>query len=255
VFAKKRMLKKDSWDEKQENIGLARTLAAFLNVDFQPRVEVEDVSTIDGFREEHPDFFPQGWLEYEPTYAGGSFRKQWQIAHQFLREAWQSRFEIELYDYLKILQSIFNPDHLPALDPQWNGPHYRRWMGPPYRPAFADMWDMLWERDQTKPPYYLAIKFLSGNGWMAHVCELCGRYFVREHSQTTYCSYGGVTAIDGTQQKCAVAFRMKYIKDHWNDNKEEVNAGRRDDYADAKQKSVRDRKNGKGTRERKRRKR
>jgi hypothetical protein len=225
------MRTEESWKEQQENLKAARVLAAFLNVEFQPLVKIENVVTIGEFQREHPDFFPQGWSEYEPTYGGGSFRKQWQITQQFLREAWQSEFKIELYDYLKILQSIFNPDHLPAVNPQWNGPHYRRWMGPPYRPAFADMWDILWERDHTKPPYYLAIKFLSGHGWQAATCKYCGRKFIRESSQGKFCTYGDTIATDGTVTTCSWAYRKPSKAKNWEKHKDELNASRREQYA------------------------
>ena len=204
-----------SWTEHQEELDRARVLADFANL------ESDD---LDGFRAAHPDFFPQGWWEYEPTYAGGTLRKQWQITQKFLREAWQSQFEIELYDYLKILQSIFNPDHvIRAVD--------RRWTGPPNRPAFADMWDILWERHQTKPHYYLAIKFLSGNGWRAKTCLYCGRRFIAESANGRFCNFGDVTDIDGLETKCFLAHRKKYQRDDWEENKNEVNARRREEYA------------------------
>jgi hypothetical protein len=207
-----------SWTEQQEVLAYARVLAEFANL---------VPEAIDSFRAKYPDFFPQGWWEYEPASDGrDNPPKQWQVTQKFLREAWQSQFEIELYDYLKILLSIFNPDHITqAVNP--------RWTGPPERPLFADIWDILWERDQPKPAYYLAIKFLSGNGWRAKTCEFCdcGRRFVAEYSKAKYCTYGDTPAIDGTIGTCFQAFRKKDKKNNWQQHKDEVNARRRKEYA------------------------
>lgn len=219
-----------SWDEQDKNLRDAKVLAEFANL---------EPDGVDRFRAAHPDFFPQSWWDYEPTYTGDTnpastgftLRKQWQITQKFLREAWQSQFEIELYDHLKILQSIFNPDVIPPMNARTDPVFGGRWTEPVYRPAFADMWDILWDRDQTKPPYYLAIKFLSGNGWRAKTCKWkpCGKRFIAEHSRGKFCSFGTVDD-GGNETTCFWAKRKKDKAENWSDHSKQTNERRRREY-------------------------
>lgn len=99
-------------------------------------------------------------------------------------------------------------------------------------------------------PFHRAIFFLHINPWRAKKCQFCGRRFIAAHSQNRFCSFGGMTAPDGTETNCSWAYRKKYKAKKWIEHSESTNARRRREYrvkqnrrrrGNAKRKNIRQR--------------
>ena len=180
---------------------------------------------VESFRAAHQDFVPQAWWDYQPTAPNGapSPKMQWQINQKFLRDAWLFEFHMELGPYVHLLTSVFDPN-----EPE--PPLFER----RYRPVFVAGLDIGYEREDELP-YYLAVKWLGGQGWRAKTCLFCGKRFVAEHSKTKFCSYGE-PGDDNWTPNCFQAHRRKYKKEHWSENSDRINKRRRHKYRKAKQK-------------------
>ena len=192
----------------------AQALAKFSNL--EPN-KVED------FRHNYADFAPQAWWDYKLTLQELLLRgnvaqynwlltqpfwnpeqrtlfgqtitvftpaelqkpfKVWQLNQSWLREAWNAHFEIELFDVLKLLTSVFNPDDSPKV--------------------FVMLLDV-----PQNSTYYRAISLLIDQKWRARFCEECRNRFVAAESRNKYCS-----------DACSREVRLRQERETWHQNKE-----------------------------------
>ena len=82
--------------ERETVLGYAQTLAAFAGL--QPG-EVND------FRKTHNRFVLPVWWEYRV----GAGELLWRLNREFLREAWEKRFDIGQSELMRLLTSVFDP--------------------------------------------------------------------------------------------------------------------------------------------------
>jgi hypothetical protein len=194
----------------------ARVLAKFANL-------VPD--GVQSFRGDHQDFVPQAWWDYQPTAPNGAPlpKKQWQIAQKFLRDAWLFEFDIQLFDYVHLLTSVFNPDDLES------ALFEKR-----HRPPFAVGLEL-----GEESPYHLAVKWLGGHGWQAKTCLFCGKRFVAEHPKTKFCSFNvlvdenfniGSYGIEMNEMSCFWAYRNGRKRVWWIEHREHINERRKRKY-------------------------
>ena len=174
----------------------AQALALFSNLEEK---NVED------FRNNYSDFAPQKWWDYRPTLqdlqvmgdvkhsqmllndpfwqqepfrsrnpSGGTtdaFKQQttprnfWQQNQSWLREAWKAGFEIGLFDVLKLLTSVFDPND-----------------SPPYT-VFATLLNV-----PVAGSYHVGLSYLFEHKWRARFCAECKKRFVAAESKTKCCS-------------------------------------------------------------------
>jgi hypothetical protein len=188
----------------------ARVLAKFANL---------EPDGVENFRKAHPDFVPQAWWDYRPTAMNGTPlpEMQWQINQKVLRDAWLFEFNLGQYDYVRLLTSVFDPN-------ETYPPLFER----RYRPISLTAWD-LGDQLQYEPPYYLAVKWLGGQGWRAKTCWFCEKRFVAEHSKTKFCSYGE-PGDDNWAPNCFQAHRRKYQQEYWDECRDRTNKRRRQEY-------------------------
>lgn len=213
-----------SWKEQQDALAAARVLAGFANL---------EPEGVESFRRDHSDFFPKSWWDYRPTLPNGtpSPKTQWRIAQKFVRDAWFFEFDVERGPLVHLLTSVFDPS-----EPE--PPLFER----RHRPAFVVGLDIGYEL-QNELPFYLAVKWLGGQGWRAKTCRFCGKQFVAEHPKAQYCSFGVTVddnfsvSADGVQMTCYWAHRKKYKHDLWSENSESINEKRRRDYRLEKKRS------------------
>jgi hypothetical protein len=212
------MRTKTSWEDQQRAMTAAKVLADFANL---------HPDGVERFRAEHETFVPQAWWDYRPTSFDGtpSPKMQWQVNQKILRDAWVFEFDMELGPYVHLLTSVFDPNNPePAL-------FERR-----HRPAFVAGLDIGYE-SQDELPYYLAVKWLGGQGWRAKTCLFCEKRFVAEHPKTKFCSFGVTVdvkdfhiAADGIQTTCAWAYRKGKKHTWWIEHRERINERRKREY-------------------------
>lgn len=208
------MRTKASWEEQQRVMAAARVLADFANL---------EPDGVERFKTAHPDFVPQAWWDYQPTAPNGTPlpKKQWQINQKFLRDAWLCEFDIQLFDYVHLLTSVFDPNNLEFTS-----------FGKHHRPAFATGLDL-----GDESPYHLAVKWLGGQGWRAKTCLFCKKRFVAEHSKTKFCSFGVTVdgkdfniVADGIKMSCFWAYRNGKKHLWWIEHREHINERRKREY-------------------------
>ncbi len=175
----------------------AQALALFSNL------QEKDV---EHFRNNYPDFAPRKWWDYRLTLqelllrgdykhleillndpfwkrepfasnnpSGGNtyaFRQQttprnlWQQNQRWLQEAWKIHFEIDLFDILKLLTSVFEPEDSPR------------------KTVFATLLNL----PIGSTSYYRGLTFLYMQKWRARFCAECEKRFVAAESKTICCS-------------------------------------------------------------------
>lgn len=210
-----------SWEEQQRALKAAKVLADFANL---------EPDGAEDFREAHPDFVPQAWWDYRPTTPFGlpSPTMQWQINQKFLRDAWLFEFNMELGPFVHLLTSVFDPS-------KPEPPLFER----PHRPAFVAGLDIGYETEDELP-YYLAVKWLGGQGWRAKTCLFCGKRFIAEHPKSKFCSFGVTVdekfnvsmggTINDIETTCFWAHRKKEKAKNWSENSDRINKRRKQEY-------------------------
>ncbi len=146
------MPNKRTEEESRALLDAADALATFANV---------DVERAEEFRKNHSAFVPAAWWDYQSDAAQSQgFSKHWQHTQGLLREAWLVWYpeeqELLLFDFLRILTSVFDPDDL-----------FEVWTGMKERPALAPqtaLAEML--------PFHKAVQFIATAPWRAKFCEL-----------------------------------------------------------------------------------
>jgi len=226
VSAKTSMMRTQArWEDQQRAMAAAKVLAAFANL---------EPDGVQSFRADpdHQDFFPQAWWDYQPTAPDGtpSPQMQWQINQQLVRDAWLFEFDMELNRYVQLLTSVFDPN-------KPEPPLFERG----YRPPFVTGLNLGYEF-QDELPYYLAVKWLGGQGWRAETCRFCGRRFVAEHPKSKFCSFGVTVdrefniAPRGLQMSCFWANRKRAKHLWWTKYNEAINKQRKQKYRAEKRK-------------------
>jgi hypothetical protein len=151
-----------------------QALAEFANLDNNNHDPL-DRRNFENFRNNYPEFVPQAWWDYRPT---DSERKplannQWELNQEMLREAWENQFAIGMFDLLRLLTSVFDPNDLTdvAVFPSLG-----------HRPMFATMAEIA-----DPCPYQNAVLYLREHPWQAKVCENCHCYIVVRVAKTRLC--------------------------------------------------------------------
>jgi hypothetical protein len=204
-----------SWNEEQQNLGAAKALAAFLNVEFQPLVAVENVETFEAFQERHQNFMLWWFL--------------WRQLQKQLREVWDNGFRQP--HVLRVL----------AADRMGGDPYsfipFGRKPNPQLITTFKDTKTGEITEEVTsvaehegKVLYRKAVLFLFTASWRAKTCGYCGRSFIAESSRAKFCTYGDTEAVDGTIGSCFQAHRKKYKPENWKKNRKKTNERRREEY-------------------------
>jgi ribosomal protein S27AE len=131
-------------------------------------------------RDTGPDFAPAAWWNYQATDSSGKplSEKQWRFTQRLVREVWDHQFqsEVGLFDLVRLLLSVFNPeDLLENLIPIPSDP---------YRPPYAGVGALADEYG-----FHKAIRYLAGGpSWRIKTCEECGGRFVADHNERKRCS-------------------------------------------------------------------
>lgn len=177
----------------------ARVLADLANL---------DPLKVDYFRNNYIDFVPQAWWDYQPTDSERQpcAQKQWQINQEWLREAWHSNFNISLFELLRLLTSVFDPNDLtdvsvfPSLK---------------YRPVFATMGEIA---DPCR--YHEAVMWLYEQRWRVVVCKMCGKLFVARHPKREYCYFA-----DANGDTCDMKAVRRTKRKTWHKHKKQYRGG------------------------------
>ena len=158
------------------------------------------------FRKKYPRFAPAKWWDYQPTDSEGNplARMQWERVQEFLREAWDDGFELDLFELNRLLLSVFDPaDTIAGI------------FGDKVRPAFANLSDIAEEFG-----FHIGVSYLKEHPWAAKICGECKRPFAADIPQRRYCGLkcsGEVVRKDhlkywhkkGSQQRKAKSKRTK----------------------------------------------
>lgn len=145
------------------------------------------------------DFIPNAWWDYRRG-------KQWSLNQQWLREAWDAKFEnLNLFNKLRLITSVFEPaDTLDSL------------MGikrePDRQSAFADPTEMSREYG-----YHQALQYLMEHQWAAKKCGECGGYFVANHNARKFCSVAS-----GEGVNCSKKSLNRSKRNYWEANKDRI---------------------------------
>jgi hypothetical protein len=185
--------------ERESMLEYAQTLAAFAGL------EPGDVSD---FRKTHKRFVPPVWLEYRVS----SGDLLWRLNQEFLREAWEKRFNIGQFELMRLLTSVF--------DPTWT---FGVMFGTKERPVFATVLDM----PEEFYPYQQAVLFLMEDKWRAQVCERCKTRFIARHNRREYC----YTFWNAAGETCKILARREDHKRDHKKHREERNRKKRGAYA------------------------
>jgi hypothetical protein len=202
-----------------DNMRNAQALAEFSNL------KPEGVQY---FRNNYPDFVPQGWWDYDSGQPWNDARldgkPQWQITQVFLRDAWENQFKEGIWSLIDLLRLIFNPDNLFTTfiermmrEPFPNGfpegitadfskgrievSQTGRVIQLPHRSPYVD------ERKQHIP-MQRAIVYLFENSWRARFCAECKKRFVAAEPKTKFCS-----------EPCSHENRIRQERESWHKNK------------------------------------
>src|SRR5258708_22541585 len=145
--------------KRESALGYAQALAAFAGL------ELGDVSE---FRKAHKGFVPPVWWEYRVD-AGELL---WRLNQDFLRDAWETRFNIGQFELMRLLLSVFDPTSTISV-------MFRT----KERPAFATILDM----PEEFYPYQQAVLLLMEDKWRAQICKRCKTRFIAGHNRREYC--------------------------------------------------------------------
>jgi len=126
---------------------------------------------VDRFRQAYPRFAPAKWWSYQPT---NPSRTQWQLVQEFLREAWDDGFELDLFELTRLLLCVFDP---PDTNEAFVSIHAGR-----ERPAFAGLKEIADDWG-----YHIGVRYLAEHPWAAKVCEECPRPYVADIPARKYC--------------------------------------------------------------------
>jgi len=151
-----------------------RVTEAFRDAQFLAEFAALQPQSVENWRMNHPDFVPQKWWDYRPTDSKGKPqpRKLWQMNQEWLREAWRKHFNIGLFDLMRLITSVFDPDNLTDV-----------MFGVSERPTFATLSEM----PEELYPYQKAVLYLKENNWRSALCERCNMPFVAAHNRQKYC--------------------------------------------------------------------
>jgi hypothetical protein len=156
-----------------------------------------DGGGVDLFRAKNDDFVPAPWW----TYRNGA---QWKMSQKFLRDAWDKKFALDMFELLRLLQSFFDPNKL------WEAE-----MGYPKEsrrePAFAT----LIETEGYFLPCQRAVMFLKEENWRVRVCG-CGKRYVADHPRRKYCSIACPIWRDEQEKRAHSEHRKKQKRKWWN---------------------------------------
>jgi hypothetical protein len=184
--------------EREDVLGYAQALAAFAGL------EPDDVNE---FQKAHKGFVPPVWWGYRVR----SGELLWRLNQQFLREAWEERFNIGQFELMRLLTSVF--------DPTWTSDVIFRTKE---RPAFATILDM----PEEFYPYQQAVLFLMEDKWRAQICERCKARFIARHNRREYC----YTVWNAAGETCKMLARREDHKRDHDKHREERNRKKRGAY-------------------------
>ena len=142
-------------------------------------------------RDRGSDFIPDAWWDYRDG-------RQWVLNQKWLREAWDAKFELFLFDQLRLITSVFDPQNLVDV-----------MLGIKKRPTFADMGELAEEYG-----YHKAVRYLIEQPWRAKMCEECGSRFIANHNKRRYCSLA-----DENGFKCSKKAILQTKREYWEANK------------------------------------
>jgi hypothetical protein len=171
------------------------------------------------FRRIESDFVPQDWWDYRPTnekgepqapWAEDGITQQWQLNQSWLRKAWKKHFDIDQFELIRLLTSVFDPQEIQIIP--WHP-----------RPAFADVYGM----PDTMYPYQRAVVFLTEQRWRARLCEVCKAPFVAGHSRQKYCGQER----GKERETCFDLVRKEQKRHDHSKHRKARNRKRRNDYA------------------------
>jgi hypothetical protein len=151
-----------------------QALAEFANLD-PKNLNPLDRQNIESFRHNYPDFVPEAWWDYQPTDSDRKplSAKQWELNQDMLREAWNSEFEVSMFDLVRLLTSVFDPNDLidVAVFPSLG-----------HRPMFATITEL-----GDPWPYHESVLYLREQPWRAKICENCHCCIVVRVAKTRLC--------------------------------------------------------------------
>ena len=185
--------------ERESVLGYAQTLAVFAGL---------ELGDVNDFRKTHKGFVPPVWLEYRV----GAGKLLWRMNQEFLREAWEKRFDIGQFELMRLLTSVF--------DPTWTLDVIFRTKE---RPSFATVLDM----PEEFYPYQQAVLFLMEDKWRAQTCLRCRTRFIARHNRREYC-YAVWNAAGDT---CTLLARREDHKRDHKKHREDRNWKKRGAYA------------------------
>ena len=185
--------------ERERVLGYAQALAAFAGL---------EPGDVNDFRKTHQGFVPPVWWEYRI----GAGQLLWRLNQEFLREAWEKRFNIGQFELMRLLLSVFDPTG--TVDVIFRTKE---------RPAFATLSDM----PEEFYPYQQAVLFLMEDKWRAQVCERCKTRFIAKHNRREYC----YTVWNAAGDTCKILARRKDHKRDHEKHREERNRKKRGSYA------------------------
>jgi hypothetical protein len=170
----------------KQQLAEAEALVTFANL------EEGDVET---FKTKHTDFVPADWWTYRKS-------EQWKMSQRYLRDAWEKKFEIGMFELMRLLTSCFDPTKL------WEAEmdiakHLRD------EPAHTTLIDM----DADFLPCQRALMFLNDEKWRVRICA-CGKRYVADHPRRRYCAIGCPVQI-AEQKKSAHSPARKKQKRKW----------------------------------------
>lgn len=184
--------------ERERVLGYAQTLAAFAGL------EPGDVNE---FRKTHKRFVPPVWWDYRVS-AGALL---WRLNQEFLREAWEKRFNIGQFELMRLLTSVFDPTNTLAV-----------MFKTKERPAFATILDM----PEEFYAYQQTVLFLMEDKWRAQICERCKTRFIARHNRREYC----YTVWNAVGETCKILARREDHKRDHEKHLEERNRKKRGTY-------------------------
>jgi hypothetical protein len=185
--------------EKERVLGYAQALAVFAGL------EPGDVSE---FRNAHKGFVPPVWWEYRVE----TGELLWRLNQDFLRDAWEKRFNIGQFELMRLLLSVF--------DPTWTVDVMLR---SKERPRFATVKDMPEEFN----PYQQAVLFLMEDKWRSQICKRCKTRFIAGHNRREYC----YTVWNPAGETCTIFARREDHKRDHEKHLDERNRKKRGAYA------------------------
>jgi hypothetical protein len=174
------------------------------------------------WRDKNPSFVPYKWWDYQPIcrspFTGEEEpfgRKLWQLNQQWLREAWEKHFEIEQYDLMRLLLSVFDPENLdPFRDPQ----------------SFAPLYATLADMPEEWYLYQQGLLYLHAHPKLAKFCQRCKGPIVGVGKFCSRISDRGESCYTLHRQEYKQKFNAEYYEGH----ADKLRKARRAKYARSK---------------------